>query len=277
MTCARCGAQNPDGNVYCQNCGALLAAPPPFPGPPPGPPPFAPPPPGVYASPYYTPGGVAPPVHRTPWMLIIAGVVALVVLMAGCGTALAVIGSRGGASISGSVGTTDVPSPTPEASQSPVASPTATGPSTVTNDSISVTLPQGWTVENKDATDFQIVDPNTKGEVDISSSSSAPPATAQDDKTQIENELKTKYPDTRACPNTKAVSSSLAGVKGISWSLCFTLTDSTHSVPAAASLFIGANPSGSVYYLVIVLTRQDDLTTYLKVAAPLTASIHWKL
>src|SRR3989442_9641057 len=119
MTCARCGAQNPDGNLYCQVCGTPLAAParvvtapqgppppappagpPPgvIPGPPPGamsgPPPGIPPPmvgPGGYQSPYYAPTGPVAPVHRTPWMLIMAAVVGLVVLMAGCGTALAII------------------------------------------------------------------------------------------------------------------------------------------------------------------------------------------
>src|SRR5438105_5560935 len=115
MTCARCGVQNPDGNLYCISCGTPLTAPAavataPMPGPPQGPPPQGPPsgyqvgppigiappmaPPGAYQSPYYTPTGPVPPVHRTPWMLIIAGVVALVVLMAGCGTALAIIGHR---------------------------------------------------------------------------------------------------------------------------------------------------------------------------------------
>ena len=106
MTCARCGAQNPDGNLYCMSCGTPLTAPSavatapmqgapsapppgPLPGPPPGPPPGIAPPTG-YQSPYYTPAGPVPPLHRTPWMLIIAGVVALVVLMAGCGTALAI-------------------------------------------------------------------------------------------------------------------------------------------------------------------------------------------
>jgi hypothetical protein len=212
-------------------------------------------------------------------MLIIAGVVALVVLMAGCGTALAVIASRNSASVNGSLGTADVPSPTPAVSPSPVASPTsaATGPSTAANDGVSLTVPTGWTVVSKDSEEIVLQDPSPEGEIDIASGSSSPASSAQDNKNEIDNELKTKYPDTRPCPNTKTVSSTLNGAKGLSWSLCFTLTDGTHSVPAGASVFVGANPSGSVYYLVIVLTRQDNLTNYLKVTAPVTASIHWKL
>src|SRR6202795_3265247 len=107
VVCARCGTQNPDGNQFCQACGTPLAvatAQPGFipavaaapgaalPGPPPGPPP----PPGGYQSPYYQPSAVGPPppVHRTPWMLIIAAIVVLVLIMAGAGTAIAVLSNR---------------------------------------------------------------------------------------------------------------------------------------------------------------------------------------
>jgi hypothetical protein len=287
MTCARCGAQNPDGNLYCQACGTPLTAPAPpqapMSGPPAGPPPGMPPPfmagPTGYASPYYAPAGMTAPVHRTPWTVIIAAVVGLVVLMAGCGTALAVIAGKGSATISGSVGTADVPSPTPAVTPSPVASPTsaATGPSTVSNDTVAVTLPRGWTVESKDTTEIVLEDPSPEGEVDIASASQNPPASAQDSKAGIDQELSNRYPDTRACPNTKTTSTTLNGVKGLSWTLCFTVTDGAHSVPAAASLFVGANASGSVYYLVIVITSQDNLSAYLEVTAPVTRSIHWKL
>lgn len=232
-----------------------------------------------YASPYYAPAGVTAPVHRTPWTLIIAGVVALVVLMAGCGTALAVIASHGTVSVNGSVGTADVPSPTPAVTPSPVASPTsaATGPSTVANDTVSLTVPTGWTVVSKDSSEIVLEDPSPEGEVDIASGSSSPTASAQDNMNEINKELTAKYPDTRACPNTKTTNTTLNGAHGISWSVCFTLTDGTHSVPAAASIFVGANQSGSVYYLVMVVTRQENLTSYLTVVAPVTSSIHWKL
>src|SRR5579859_1272044 len=96
LTCARCGAQNPDGNAFCQACGTPLTAAatrstpgnppwalaPPPPGPPAAPPPGSPggvagPPPGLappvqtmgggYQSPYYVPTTPQAPVHRTPW------------------------------------------------------------------------------------------------------------------------------------------------------------------------------------------------------------------
>src|SRR6266851_3934324 len=118
LTCARCGTQNPDGNSFCQACGTPLAAvaprppvgPPPVGPPPVGPPPMGPPqgargvimgpppdlPPPTYQSPYYAPvpGVYQPPIHRTPWVLIISAVLGLLVIMAGGGAALAFVNAR---------------------------------------------------------------------------------------------------------------------------------------------------------------------------------------
>src|SRR5882672_10480899 len=127
VTCARCGTQNPDGNQFCQACGTPLAvavAAPPAAAPTapamPGPPPM-PPPPGAYQSPYYAPSAVGPqpPVHRTPWVLIISGIVVLVLIMAGCGTAFAILGSRASNNQGGSG---ILPSPSPAGSPSPLPS-----------------------------------------------------------------------------------------------------------------------------------------------------------
>src|SRR5690242_18313490 len=304
MACARCGAQNPDGNAFCQACGAPLAPASPVAGPPmapPGPPvappgpPMAPPPGAVmgppagmpppifagsgYASPYYQPQGATVPVHRAPLTLIIAGVVALVVLMAGCGTAFAVLANRGGTAANGSSTIGDVPSPSPVGSPSPVASPTTspTANGVESNDGVSVKLPAGWTVESKDSESIVLFDPNTEGEVTVASGASLPAASATDNMNEINNELKAKYPDTKNCPNTKTANTTFNGAKGLSWTLCFTLTDGSHSLPAAASMFAGANDSGSVYYLAFVLTRADNLSAYLTVAKPVLASVTWKL
>ena len=239
-----------------------------------GPPGYAPPP--GYASPYYTPAVATPPVHRTPWMVIIAAVVALVVIMAGIGTAITVLGNRNASTNGG--GIADVSSPSPETSPSPVGSPVPT-PTTGTksNDGVSVTLPAGWTVTSQDSESFVLSDPDNEGDVTIASGSSSPAQSAQDNKNTIDSSLKSKYPDTRNCTGTTTTTGTFNGAKGISWTLCLTLTDGTHSVPAAASIFAGANASGSVYYVVIVLTRQENISHYLTVARPVLASVHWKL
>jgi hypothetical protein len=71
--------------------------------------------------------------------------------------------------------------------------------------------------------------------------------------------------------------STFNGARGYSWQLCFTLTTGGHSIPAAASLFAGANGSGSVYYVVMVITRQDNLKAFVTAAKPVLSGIHWKL
>ena len=76
---------------------------------------------------------------------------------------------------------------------------------------------------------------------------------------------------------TSTTNTTFNGAKGISWTMCFTLTSGSHSVPAAASIFAGANASGSVYYVVMVLTRQDNLQAYLNVTKPVLQGVHWKL
>ena len=283
LACPRCGTQNPDGNVYCQACGTPLAAPAAvtagaFAGPPPG---MAPPPPAPgYQTPYYTPG--APPirVHRTPWALIVAGILVLTVLMAGAGTALALIGNHGGQTGSSGVGISEVPSPTPGLTPSPVASPTAGATAETglqSNDGFTINLPSGWSVDTKDNETMVLTDPNGEGSVTVSSGASIPTQTAQNNKDTVDTTLKSKYPDTRECPNTSPANGTFNGVSGISWTLCFTLTSGANSVPAAASMFAGANANGSVYYLVMVLTADGNLNGYLNTAKPVIQTVHWKL
>jgi hypothetical protein len=237
-----------------------------------GPPVFSP---SGFQSPYYAPTSAGAPVHRTPWMLIIAGVVALVVLMAGCGTALAILGNR--ASNTSGTGVGDLSSPTPAVTPSPIASPTFLGATTESNAGLTVPKPAGWSVASKDNESIILSDPGGEGSVTVASGPSNPVQTTQDNKASIDAYFKSKYPDARACANSTASSSSFNGAKGISWMVCFTLTDGTHSIPAAASLFAGANASGNVYYVVMVLTRQDNLQNYLNVAKPVLQGVHWKL
>ena len=86
-----------------------------------------------------------------------------------------------------------------------------------------------------------------------------------------------KYPDTKVCPNTRTTTGSLNGPQGLFWTICFTLTSGSQSAPAAASMFVGTNTDGSVFYGVILLTRQDNLQNFLDEAAPVLKGIQWKL
>ena len=276
LACPRCGTQNPDGNSFCQACGTPLSAPVAvtvgaYAGPPPG---MAAPPPSGYQSPYYAPTGPTVAVHRTPWLLIVAGVVLATVLMAGVGTALAFLGNRG--SQTSNAGLADIPSPTPGLTPSPVATTTAqTG--LQSNAGFSLTLPSGWVIDSKDNETMVLTDPNGAGSVTVSSGASNPAQSAQNNKDTVDSTLRAKYPDTRECPNTSPANGTLNGVRGISWTLCFTLTSGANSVPAAASVFAGANGSGSVYYLVMVLTTQSNLSAYVNASKPVISSVHWQL
>jgi hypothetical protein len=278
LACPRCGTQNPDGNAYCEACGTPLAAPVAvtagaYAGPTPGM--AAPPPSPGYQSPYYTPSSAPVAVHRTPWMLIIAAVLATTVLMAGIGTALALLGNRGTQTAS-NTGIADIPSPTPALTPSPVASSAAqTG--LESNDGFTLNLPSGWSIDSKDNETMVLTDPNGQGSVTVSSGESVPTETAQNNKDTVDGALKSKYPDTRECPNTSPAGGTLNGVTGISWTLCFTLTSGANSVPAAASVFAGANSSGSIYYLVMVLTTQTNISAYVNASKPVVSSVRWKL
>lgn len=288
VACPRCGTQNPDGNAYCQACGTPLAAPVAatagaFAGPPPGmappgPPGYAPPmaAPSGYQSPYYAPSGPTAPVHRTPWMAIVAGVVALTLVMAGIGTALALIGNHSSQASNNSLGEA-VPSPTPGVSPSPVASPTTVASTGLeSNDGFSLTLPSGWSIDSKDGESMILTDPNSEGSLTIASGVSLPTQSAQQNVNTLVSTFKSKFPDTRECGASPS-NGAFNGVNGISFTLCFTLTSGASSIPAAGAFFAGANASGTVYYLAMLITTQDNLQSYVATCRPVLQSVHWKL
>jgi len=299
LTCARCGAQNPDPNQFCSACGTPLtaAAAAPQTAPPSAPPswlatppqaaapaaaaaPVAyaspPPAPVAYASPYYAPAGAMPqaPVHRTPWVLIIAAVVALIVIMAGCGTAIALLGGK--ASLSGGI-SPDVPSPSPAGSPSPVASPTALQGPTASNPVVTVPVPTGWAVSAKDNESITLSDPNGLGFISVASGAQNPHLTAQQQKAGADAAIKAKYPDSVECGGVRPTTGSLGGKQGIFWNLCFTLVSGGRSLPAEASLFVATNADGSTWYAVIMITAQTYMQNLTTEAAPILKGIQWKL
>jgi hypothetical protein len=232
---------------------------------------------GGYQSPYYVPAVPHAPVHRTRWTMIIAGVVALVVVMAGCGTVLAVIGSRAGVTVSGGV-TSGLPSPTPGGSPSPLVSPASTGPTTASNAIASVTVPAGWTLANKDAVSITLGDPNGNGFMTIESSRLNAAVTPQQVKDQVDQKLKSQYPDTKACPNSTTTAITLNNVKGLFWTNCFTYTSGTRAVPEAAAFYASASADGTVYWMVSEVTAPpSNLQAVINECKPIVPGIQWKL
>ncbi len=309
LTCARCGTQNPDGNKFCTKCGTALVpavqqvsapaavAPPqaaPQYGPPQAAPQYAAPqyaaspgPPAGYQSPYYAPaqGAPQPQIHRTPWVLIISIIVAVVVVLGGAGTVLAfALGSKHNTQ-SPSLSSVSSPSPvsSPSAGQTPSASPSSqpsqpSGGQTVSNDALTVVVPAGWTVINKDANSVTLQSPNADGTLTIASGQLNPPQTAQQLKDSINKALAASSPDAAPCPGSNTSNGAIAGVNGIFWEMCFTATSGGQSIPVAEPLWVGANGSGSIGYVIDLETTQDNLGAFVKAAVPILANdIKWKL
>lgn len=294
VTCARCGTQNPDGNRFCTSCGTPLVPAAGQPAvatavaPPPAQPAYAPPPmqPG-YQSPYYAPppGTGAPIVHRTPWVLIISIVVVAVLVIGSIGTVLALtLGhhSTTAADFSAPSSPSPLSSPSPGQTPTPLPSsqptPSSGGPQSVSNDSETIAVPDGWQVMNKDATSITLQTPNGDGALTIASGQQSPPATAQQLKDEIDKQLAGHYPDAAACQGSKTSNGPIAGVNGIFWTECYTLTSGGQSVAIAEPLWVGTNSSASVAYVVVLETTQDNLATFIKECVPvLQSGITWKL
>jgi hypothetical protein len=240
-----------------------------------GPPPDIPPP--SYQSPYYTPepGVVQAPIQRAPWVMILSAVVGLVLVMGACGTAFAIFNAnKSSQSSSAGLG---LPSPTPPGSPSPIASHSPiSSAGKASNSSLSVTVPSGWLLANKDSETITLIDSHGAS-VTIGSGPSNPSQTAQQNKDTLDTYLKGKYPDTKVCPNSKVTTGSINGAAGIFWQLCFTLTSGGQSLQVGSPLFAGANSDGSVYYAVVLLSPVSDMGNFILAAQPVLSSIQWAL
>jgi hypothetical protein len=203
-----------------------------------------------------------------------------VIVMGGVGTVLAfALGNHN----SSSAGFEAVSSPSPAVSPKPGESPSAqpsqpSNGSSVSNDGETVTIPAGWTVLSKDTETITLESPNGDGAITIGSGEQNPPASAQQNKDELDKLFLQKYPDTKPCPGSKVTTGTLDGAAGIFWEICFTLTSGAQSVQVGAPLFVGANASGSVYYAAFLETEAPNLATFINEAKPiLNGGIQWNL
>jgi len=298
LICPRCGTQNPDSNSFCLACGTGLAAVPvtpavpasavaasPFSQAPPAytPPPspadatLAAPPPQLQA-PFYAPASAStmqPELHRTPWMLIVGIVVALVIVMTGIGTVLAMGLSRSSTSTANTLSELSSPSPAITPSALPSGAPSAPPPVVAQN--VTVPVPDGWTVADSGNEEISLLSPKSDGSVTVASGVQSPPQNAQQNKDTVDAFFREQFPDAKDCPGGKTATGSLNGVNGITWELCFTLTSGAQSAPAAALFFVGANADGTVYYMTYLLTLASNMANFQKEAAPVLKGIVWNL
>lgn len=218
-----------------------------------------------YPAPYYAPA----PVHRTPWTMIIAIVVALIVVMGGFGTVFALIANRN----SSDAASSSSGSPQDTSGSATTAN---TGPS-VSNAGETVPLLPGWTVLSKDTQSVTLGDPGHTGVVTVASGPVNPAQNAEQDMATLNDSLRSKYPDARVCPGTNISVSSFNGERGNYYTLCLTVSSAGRAVPTVASVFVGANADGSVVYLVMSITLEGNLPAFLETAKPVLQGIQWKL
>jgi hypothetical protein len=213
-------------------------------------------------------------VHRTPWTIIIAAVVGLIVVMAGCGTAVALLTNK--ASVSGGI-TSDLPSPTPAGSPSPLASPSPiAGATLASNDYVTIPVPPGWQVAHKDSQVIALLNPSGSGSMVVASGPLSPSSTAQAGKDAIDKTFQTKYPGAQNCAGTSPKNGTLNGASGIFWTLCYTVVANGNSFPAASALFVGVNSNGSIAYLLELATLAGNMDTFRVDTKAIVQGIVWK-
>lgn len=212
--------------------------------------------------------------HRTPWTMIIAAVVGLIVVMAGCGTAVALLTHK--PSVNGGIAA-DVPSPTPGGSPSPAPSPSAIPGATVaSNDVLTIPVAPGWQISHKDPNTIVLLSPNGLGEVLAGSGPLSPPSTAQAGKDTIDKGFQAKYPGVGNCPGTSPKNGTLNGPAGIFWTLCYTVVSNGNSFPAATALFVGVNSDGTVGYVVELATLAGNMDGFRSETKAILQGIVWK-
>jgi hypothetical protein len=290
MVCRECGAQNPTGLRRCATCGApQLVADTRVPGT------TAPPAPGTaadlpspagYPSPSYAPRVAAPAamVHRTRWSLVVGSIAALIALATLSGTVLGLVSgllaqAPGYSNLSG-----QVPSPSPSGTPGPSASPVPSvspaapvlGPGE-SNAGVRLPVPAGWSVSGNDGEAITLESPDGNGSLTVASGRQNPAKSAEQNRDRVIRYYQGLHPDAADCPASRVTTGALNGVPGIFWTMCFTLIYGAQTYPAAAAMFAGSNTAGSVYYLVIVLSSQADLTSFVATAEPIVQGIQWRL
>jgi hypothetical protein len=214
------------------------------------------------------------PVHRTPWMIIIAAVVGLIVVMAGCGTAIALLTSK--VNITGGI-TPDIPSPSPAGSATPLPSPSPiAGATLASNDYETVPVPPGWKVTHKDTQVISLLDPTGIGSFVVASGPLGATSTAQAGKDAIDKTYQTKFPGAQNCAGSRATNGTLNGAPGIFWTLCYTVVQSGNAYPAASALFAGVNSNGTIAYLLEMATMAGNMESFRVETKPIVQRIVWK-
>lgn len=266
--CATCGAQNPDGNRFCQNCGRPLVA-------------AAAPPPPAYQNPYYAPQpGQAVVASRTsPWLLIgiIGGLVFFMII------AVAVIAAvllRPGPSphpLPVANQTTAPSTPAPIGTPTPAATPSRSsgGSNVIKTSSFQVNAP-GWKTLHQDNLSVTLLSPQQDGTLQILGGQLKQQSDTKTFVDQFLADIVNKYPGAKPCLQPK--SESHGGKDGIIVGACYTYTPQTGAAfPAADVIWASVDDSNNLFTYEVFCNTKDFDNVYNKEVLPVIAdnSLQW--
>jgi len=286
--CARCGANNPDANRFCQNCGQPLtaaAAPPAQPAAPPPPAAPAPPPPQpAYQTPYYQPQpGQAVMVHRSsPWLIIgiIGGlfafmVVAVIVIAAILLRPSPAPNPRPVAQHT-TVPSSPAPTSVPVARPAPTPTPSrSSGSNVIKTSSFQVNAP-GWKTLHQDSLSVTLLSPQGDGTLSILGGQLKQKTDTTTFLDQYLADIAKKYPDARTC--LKPAQETHGGKDGIIVGACFTYTpQSGAAFPAADVIWASVDGNNNVFTYEVFCAAKDFDNVYNKEVLPVIAdsSLQW--
>jgi hypothetical protein len=218
-------------------------------------------------------------------MLVVGIIAGLVLVMGACGVGIAIVvpKNNGGTVGEPKLGTPAPPatatSPAPgQGAPSPKPSPAQTSAAgqTVSIASLSVTVPNGFEIVDKNDDQVTVETPKVDGLIQVQSARLPSPATDQQLQQAALGYLKQKYPDASVCGSDNNVE--INGPKGSIVKICFTLTQqNSPAVAAAAVYWIATNSAHNVYYEVDGFTAADSFDEFMDVTTPFVDSVKWKL
>jgi hypothetical protein len=164
----------------------------------------------------------------------------------------------------------------------PIVAPLQNG-TTFSNPALSMLYPSGWTVGNNDNNQVNINAPaalgwRSEGEllVDSSNGGGAGASTIDFDIATLLQSRQKSYPDATMCRNPADATE--AGKAGKDFVICYTLTSQNGpNIRIRDEYFFSVTANRSAFYEVGWWSPEDAHSQFIQDAAPLVASITWKL
>jgi hypothetical protein len=149
----------------------------------------------------------------------------------------------------------------------------------VSNDSISLSLPTGWSLDinNSDESEL-ILDPpdNLDGELEILSQKTKTPGSAQQQFQGFLSKRRQQHPDMKTCGDQGQ--ESWDGVPGVYQPICYTVTPQNgKAFQEVEILWVGAGSGGTVLYKWSIYSTPSGIADFDKAAVAVLRTLRWKL